>query len=328
MMRAPAGELEAEAKSNPSIVTAADPPRASFGSRLGHLIAGMRPRQWAKNSFLFAPLIFAHELENPRLILLTVAAFFLFSLTASAVYLGNDVLDVENDRRHPVKRHRPIASGNLPLRVASIAAAILAAVALAGGAAISWRLGGVLLVYLLMNVAYSFRLKRIAFVDVGVIAMGFVLRVLAGAFAIGAPPSLWIFVCTFCLALYLGFGKRKHEILVAQGAGHDGTAARKALGGYTLPRLDFALGATGLLAMVGYLVYTLSPSTTERFGYLLAFTVPFPAFGIWRFNRLITRATRASSPTEAIITDPPFLLSGLLGLCAVVTIVYFMANGR
>jgi len=298
----------------------------SIASRLRWLVAGMRPHQWVKNGFLFAPLIFAHKLNDPSLLLRSAAAFLLFSFTASAVYLGNDVLDVESDRRHPVKRLRPIASGKLPMGLASFAAAVLALASVGGALVLGIEVAFVLAFYLAMNVAYSWRLKKMAFVDVGVIATGFVLRVAAGAFAIGVAPSPWIFLCTFALALYLGFGKRKHEILAAQGAGHDGTAARKALGGYTLPRLDLALVLAGVMAMASYFLYTVAPGTTERFGWWLALTVPFPAFGIWRFHGLIVKATRASSPTEALITDPPFVINGAMGLAAVVAIVYALSG--
>lgn len=300
--------------------------RGSVALMVRSLVAGMRPHQWVKNGFLFAPLIFAHKLNDPSLLLRSAAAFLLFSFTASAVYLGNDVLDVESDRRHPVKRLRPIASGKLPMGLASFAAAVLALASVGGALVLGIEVAFVLAFYLAMNVAYSWRLKKMAFVDVGVIATGFVLRVAAGAFAIGVAPSPWIFLCTFALALYLGFGKRKHEILAAQGAGHDGTAARKALGGYTLPRLDLALVLAGVMAMASYFLYTVAPGTTERFGWWLALTVPFPAFGIWRFHGLIVKATRASSPTEALITDPPFVINGAMGLAAVVAIVYALSG--
>ncbi|AKU89943.1 Prenyltransferase [Vulgatibacter incomptus] len=289
---------------------------------LRHLGAGMRPHQWVKNGFLFAPLVFAHKLFEPALLLRSVAAFFLYSLMASAVYLGNDVLDVEADRRHPVKRNRPIASGKLPASLAAVVSVVLALGSLTGAALLVPELAGVLLAYLVMNAAYSWRLKKLAYVDVCVIALGFVLRVLAGTVAIGVPPSNWIFLCTFALALFLGFGKRKHELLSAQGSGRDAATTRKALGAYTLANLDIALAGAGALAVVSYFLYTVAPDTLGRFGYLLAYTLPFPAFGIWRFTRLVAHATRASSPTEALITDPPFVLNLAVWMAAVVAIVY------
>ncbi len=298
-------------------------PAATAGAVLKALVAGMRPHQWVKSGFLFCPLIFSRNLFHPEQFLTALAAFFLFSAAASAVYLGNDLLDVEADRRHPVKRHRPIASGLLPFRVATVAAAVLALGAVGLASLINLGLAGVIATYLVMNTAYSGGLKKIAYVDVGVIATGFVLRVLAGALAIDVPTSAWLFVCTFALALFLGLGKRKHEILQAQDAGHDGTKARKALKGYQLRHVDVALLGAGILAVASYVLYTVAPETHDKFGtYLLALTLPFPAFGVWRFNQLVSHSARASSPTEALITDPPFVINLAIWLAAVVAILY------
>lgn len=287
------------------------------------LLAGMRPHQWVKNGFLFAPLVFSRNLFVAEPLLTTIAAFFLFSGTASAVYLANDVRDVEADRRHPVKRNRPIASGALPIPVAIVAAAILAlGCVLASFLFVGTGFATVVLTYLALNTAYSFGLKKVAWLDVLIIAMGFVLRVVAGAQAIEVPTSHWLFVCTFALALFLALGKRKHELLVAADAGHDGSGARKALQGYQLRHVNHALLGAGVLAAASYLLYTLAPETHERFGSWMALTLPFPAFGIWRFRRLVDERTRASSPTEALLTDPPFVLNIVGWMVAVVAILY------
>lgn len=287
------------------------------------LLEAMRPHQWAKNAFVLAPLIFSRNLLEFSLVALAVQAFFLFSFTASAVYLANDVLDREVDRLHPVKKNRPIASGRLSPRVAWASAIVLCLGSLAAGLRLGIAFVAVLLAYLVLNSLYSLRLKRIAWVDVTVIALGFVLRVVAGALAIGVALSHWIFVCTFAVALYLALGKRKHEILAAQHAGSDKTRARKALGGYALRHLDLGLRTAGAFAVLGYLLYTLSPDTVEKFGtWLLALTVPFPALGIWRFGHLLSRGSRASSPTEAILTDAPFLTNLGIWLVSVVLILY------
>lgn len=297
--------------------------RPSAPSAIKALVAGMRPHQWVKNGFLFAPLVFSRNLFQAEHLLLALAGFFLFSAAASAVYLGNDVLDVEADRKHPVKRHRPIASGRLPIPLAAGTSLFLALAAVGAGATLGTAFAAVILAYLVMNTLYSWGLKKIAYVDVGVIALGFVLRVAAGAFAIRVPTSSWLFVCTFALALFLGLGKRKHEILVAQESGHDGTKARKALRGYDLRHVNLALLLAGTLAVASYLLYTVAPETHAKFHtWALAFTMPFPAFGIWRFNRLVGHHGRASSPTEALITDPPFVVNLGLWLVAVVWILY------
>lgn len=287
------------------------------------LVEAMRPHQWAKNGFVLAPLIFSRNLLDLSLVALALEAFLLFSFTASSVYLANDVLDRESDRLHPVKKHRPIASGRLSPRAAWTASAILCGGSLAAGLHLGLPFVGVLLLYLAMNSLYSVRLKRIAWVDVTTIALGFVLRVAAGALAIGVAMSHWLFVCTFAVALFLALGKRKHEILAAQFAGSEKTQARAALGGYSLAHLDWGLRIAGTLAICGYLLYTLSPDTITKFGTaLLALTVPFPALGILRFGQLLSRGSRASSPTEAILTDLPFLVNVAIWLIAVVAILY------
>lgn len=287
------------------------------------LVTALRPHQWAKNGFVLAPLVFSKNLFDLQHVAQAVEGFFLFSFTASAVYLVNDVLDRESDRLHPTKKNRPIASGKLSPAAALAAAAVLGPGSLLAGLSLGPAFVAVLLTYLAVNSLYSLWLKRIAWVDVGVIASGFVLRVLAGAIAIGVATSHWLFVCTFALALYLALGKRKHEILSARLAGRDGAGARAALGGYTLRSLRVALTVAGVLSVASYFLYTLAPETFLKFGtYLLAWTVPFPAFGTWRFGKLLSRAERASSPTEAILTDPPFLLNLGLWLLTVVAILY------
>lgn len=314
-MRVPATEAQREERKESSVGRAAEGALA--------LVEAMRPHQWAKNAFVIAPLIFSRNLLDLSLVASAVAAFFLFSFTASAVYLANDVLDRAADRQHPVKRHRPIACGRLSIRSAWTAAALLCGGSLAAGLLLGQPFVGVLLLYLAMNSLYSLWLKRIAWVDVSVIALGFVLRVAAGALAIGVAMSHWLFVCTFAVALYLALGKRKHEILAARHAGEETTRSRKALGGYSLAHLDLGLRAAGAFAVAGYLLYTLSPDTIAKFGTsLLALTVPFPALGIWRFGTLLSRGSRAQSPTEAILTDAPFLSNVAIWLISVVVILY------
>ena len=305
--------------------------RAPPGHRVGHmflaLLQAMRPKQWVKNGFLFAPLVFSKNLFHGELLLRAGAGFGLFCAIASAVYLANDVLDAAEDRKHPVKKHRPVASGRLPAAVALVAAAALAGAGLYGAFALSGAFATILLAYLAINAAYTLGLKRIPYVDVAVIAVGFVLRVLAGAVAIHVGASFWLFACTFCLALFLALGKRKHEILVATASGGDRAAARKALGRYSLAGVDRALLMAGTSAVWTYVLYTLAPETREHFHtVLLAVTVPFPAFGVFRFMALVDRTGRASSPTEALITDVPFAANMALWLVSVVAILYWAAT--
>lgn len=286
------------------------------------LIEAARPRQWVKNGFLLAPLVFSRNLFHPTPALHAAAAFALFSAAASAVYLGNDLLDVEGDRAHPVKRKRPIASGRLSPRAAAFAALALSALSIGGGLVLQPGFAAVVALYLVINLAYSTVLKKLAYVDVVIIASGFVLRVLAGAQAIEVPTSHWIFVCTFFLALFLGFGKRRHELLAAEEAGSTAGETRKALTRYDAGTVGRLLWLSGAAAVASFLLYSLDPETQARFGTWLAFTTIFPAFGVLRFRQLVERKDRPSSPTEAILTDGPFVVNVLCFLAATVVIVY------
>ena len=307
----------------PFVDTAGRPGPLSAGSMLLALLQAARPKQWVKNGFLFAPLVFSRNLFHWDLLARETAAFALFCMVASAVYLANDVLDAPADRAHPVKKHRPVASGRLSPRLAAGTATGLALAGTGLGYLLEPTFGACLAAYLAINAAYSSLLKKLAYVDVVVIASGFVLRVLSGARAIDVPTSEWLFVCTFFLALFLGLGKRKHELLAAQEAGGDGAKARSALKSYGLVWVGRWLTAAGVLAVTSYFLYTVAPETHAKFGsYVLALTLPFPAFGVWRFHTLVSRSARASSPTEALITDVPFVANLALWLASVVAILY------
>ena len=204
------------------------------------LLQAMRPHQWVKNGFVLAPLIFARQLTEPKSLMAAGLAFCAFSAVASAIYLLNDAMDVERDRLHPSKRNRPIASGALSIRVALAAAAILAP----GGLALAWltRPGAVMTIgtYLVVNIAYSIRLKHVALLDVFIIALGFLLRVIAGALAVGVGISPWLLICTFFVALFMAFGKRRAEL---EELGSDASGHRAALAEYNTGFVDKALAA-------------------------------------------------------------------------------------
>ncbi len=288
-----------------------------MGPALG-LIKTIRPHQWVKNVFVAAPLVFSRHLTDPAYVARTAVAVLAFCLLSGAVYAFNDVRDVEQDRAHPKKRHRPIAAGVLSERAALTSAAALAAVALGACMVIAWPLAGVAAGYLVQNVAYSLRLKHIAFVDVAVIASGFLLRVLAGAAAIAVPASGWLLLCTALLATLLGLGKRAHELSWAERAGH-ATQTRAALAGYRIPVVRVAMLVLALGTCGAYLAYTVDPHTIAFFGTdRLAYSTPFVVLGIVRFLGLALWWPKDDSPTEAMLRDPWFLaiLSG-----AVTTIV-------
>lgn len=283
------------------------------------LLRTLRPRQWVKNSFVAVPLFFALKLSDPDSVLRTLAAVALFSLISGCVYVLNDLTDVEADRKHPKKRLRPIASGDLPVRVAK--GFLLVAVPVCVGLASLLGLGyvGALAGYFVLNVGYSLRLKNIAYVDVLLIATFFILRVTAGSFAIELEPSPWLLVNTFLLALFLGFGKRAHELMVAE----DAVAQRKALAAYRIGGLRWILHGLAVVVVVVYVLYTRADSTVAAFGTdALVYTVPFPVVGILRFIFLSTTRGDAESPTDAMLRDPLFMATVVAWVVASGVILY------
>ncbi len=287
---------------------------------LAGLLRAMRPHQWVKNIFVLAPLVFAQELLNLDKARSAVAGMALFCLTSSAVYIFNDLKDVEADRAHPVKRSRPIASGQLSESAAWGAVFVLAITALGFGYWLSPFFAGCVGGYLLLNLFYSLYLKRVAYVDVLCITTGFELRVLSGAYAAAVEPSLYLLVATFLLASFLGFGKRMHELM----QGEEAEKQRSVLNQYGEKTLNTLLYATGIAAVVTYVVYTLDPATREAFGTdYLAVTSFMPLFGIMRFLQLVRRKQTAESPTEDMLRDKPFILNAIAYVVAVVVVIYF-----
>ncbi len=286
------------------------------------LLKTLRPHQWVKNLFVAAALVFSRHLTNPEYVLRTTIAVLAFCLLSGAVYAFNDVRDVEGDRAHPKKRNRPIASGALSERTAMTAAFVLALVALGGSFVLSWKLAAIAALYLAQNVAYSVKLKQIAFIDVGVIATGFILRVLAGAAAIDVPASGWLLVCTALLATFLGLGKRAHELAWAErtGQAHE---TRASLAGYRIPVVRAAMFVIGLVTCVAYLAYTVDPHTVEYFHTdELPYSSPFVLLGILRFLSLALWYPKDESPTEAMLKDPWFLLNLAAAGATVLYIIY------
>jgi 4-hydroxybenzoate polyprenyltransferase len=288
------------------------------------LVEACRPRQWVKNLFVAAPLVFAKRLNDPRPSLRALAAVALFCALSSAVYLWNDIVDVDKDRQHPLKCRRPIASGRLSIAHARIAAATLAAGSLALSLQIDWRFAACAMSYGALNVAYSLKLKHVVYVDVLVIASGFLLRVAAGAFAVAVYASPFLFVCTGLLASYLGFGKRAHELALA---GERAAAQRAVLESYKPGVLRAALYATGAATFVSYVLYTRAEHTVRFFGTTqMLWTAPFAAVGLARFFALV-RAPRGDSPTEEMLKDGLFVVNLLAWAGAITLIIYFHHRG-
>jgi decaprenyl-phosphate phosphoribosyltransferase len=291
------------------------------------VVATMRPRQWVKNLFVAAPLVFSKNLTDPALTGRALLALAAFCLLSGAVYAFNDVRDAEADRRHVRKRLRPVASGALGERTALLAAAVLAAGALAACASLSWALAGAAAGYLANNLAYSLGLKRIAFLDVVLIAGGFLLRVWAGGLAIHVPISPWLLACTGLLACLLGFGKRAHELMQAEAAEVEAHHTRASLAGYRVRHLRWAMSLLAVATSVAYALYTQDGHTVAFFGTRsLVFTLPFCLLGIGRFTQLALWRSGDDSPTDAILRDPPFLFILAAWGVTVVAIIYGASN--
>ncbi len=284
------------------------------------LLRTLRPHQWVKNLFVLAPLVFSKNLLSPPHVVLALTALGLFCLASGEVYLINDLVDLERDRAHPLKRRRPIASGALPTSLARLVAAALGPAVLLAAFMLAPALGAVLAGYLGLNLLYSVWLKHLPWVDVLCIATGFLLRVLGGALALDVPASTWLLVCTALLASYLALGKRAHELITL---GEDASTARTVLGRYRLSQLRAVMALVAVATAAAYGLYTVMASTRELFGtaYLVA-TTPFALYGLFRYHRLVFDPQRERSPTEEILRDAPFLANLLLWAAAVVVVLY------
>lgn len=280
----------------------------------------LRPQQWTKNLLVFAPLIFAVKLFDLSAVVRAGAGFAVFCALSSVVYLVNDVMDRESDRRHPLKRHRPIAADEVSVTTAIAAAVAIAVGALAGAYALGWRFGAVATTYVALQTLYSGPLKHIVIIDVLTIAIGFVLRAVAGAVVIDVYVSQWLFVCTILLALFIALAKRRHElVLLAEGA----TSHRPILGEYSAYLLDQMIAVVTASTLISYIFYTISPETGQKFGTSwLGLTIPFPLYGIFRYLYLVHQREGGGSPADLLLNDKPLLACVTLWVVAVVLIVY------
>ena len=284
------------------------------------LIRSLRPTQWAKNLFVLAPLVFAHGLLFGDLLARGLAAFASFCAASSAVYLFNDLRDREADRHHPLKRFRPIAAGTLPASLAAAAALVLVVAALAGGLWLGRGFLTLLAIYLLLNAGYTLGLKRVVILDVMIIAVGFVLRVLAGGAAVGVEVSRWLLLCTIFLALFLAASKRRHEV---EQMAEESAGRRRVLNHYSPAFLDQMINVVTASAVVSYALYAVAPETAEKYDTQdLIYTIPLVLFGIFRYLYLVYQRPGEASPTEALLRDVPFLVNLVLWGLAVLWIVY------
>jgi len=293
---------------------------------IGALVQELRPKQWTKNLLLFAGVIFSQHLTNAGMLLRAAGGFVAFSLLAGCVYVLNDLKDVEADRRHPLKRKRPIASGRLSPAAAWGALlpllAIVGAIATWLGSSFAW----VAAFYLAFNLAYTFGLKQLVLVDVFFVAIGFVLRAIAGVQLMRpvAPLTMlspWLLVCTFFAALFLALAKRRRELT---NAGEGAVQQRAVLDHYSPELVDGLLTVSAAASLMGYALYTIWPETVAKFhtGALL-YTVPFVAYGIFRYFYLVRASETTEDPSQVLLTDRPLAGCVLLYLVAVVVIIYF-----
>jgi 4-hydroxybenzoate polyprenyltransferase len=339
----PGHEMTPEVTSPPGVAAPADlgsslqlPVSKGRGGLLRGVIKTLRPHQWVKNLFVLAPMFFHKDVflrtaQGPALNLAltgrALAATAVFCLLAGSIYTINDIADVAADRLHPVKRFRPIASGVVPEGVAWAVAIALVVFSLGMSYLIAPALAVVAVVYFAENLAYTFKLKKVAFLDVGLIAFGFVLRVLAGGIATDVHVSGYMLACTALLALFLGFGKRRQELALAN-AGKQ----RAALEAYTAKSLNWAMAITGSATVATYVAYTLDPVTRAFFNTnYLWLTAPNVAFGIVRFLQIVSgkagRGVKAESPTQEMLRDVPFVLTIVVWVIVVVAIVYQLRPG-
>ena len=304
----------------PDFIDRVEPQPASVRPTALSLVLSLRPSQWTKNLIIFLPLMFAQRLLDVGSVLHSVAAFVIFCALSGVVYLVNDVADREADRQHPVKRHRPIASGALPVGAAIGWAVAIGGVALAAAFWLRPLFGVVAAAYVALLSLYSGQLKHIVILDVLTIAIGFVLRAAGGAVALAVPISHWLYVLTILLALFLALSKRRHElVLLADGA----TSHRRILEEYSPYLLDQMIAVVTASTIVAYAFYTVSPETVQKFGTdRLILTLPFPLYGIFRYLYLVHLKEGGGSPSDMLLTDRPLLVCVGLWAATVAVIIY------
>jgi len=285
----------------------------------GDWIRLVRPRQWVKNGFVIAPLLFSGEFTDPALILRALGAFAVFCLLASGVYCWNDVADRIADRTHPTKRNRPIARGAISPRAGMVAGGFLIGGALTGAWLLSPSLGVVLLVYIALSVVYNRVLKALVILDVFAIAGFFLLRLVAGSVAVSVEPSVWLLLCGGLLANYLGFTKRRHELAIM---GEGSTTHRSVLEHYDIGLLDQMSVILLSVTVVSYLMYTLTSQTAAQVGDLLSYSTVFVLYGMFRYLYLVHFAGKGGDPTETLLRDRALLIDVALWLAYCGWVIY------
>jgi 4-hydroxybenzoate polyprenyltransferase len=318
----------------PDIIERAEP-RQARGSASARppgigLLLSLRPAQWTKNLIIFGPLLLGQRLRDGRYVgtlldgqavLASIAAFVIFCALSGVVYLLNDVLDRDADARHPIKRHRPIASGAVSVSAALTTAAILGVAALGAAFWLRPAFGLLGAGYVALLALYSGPLKHVVIIDVLTIAIGFVLRAAAGAVVIGVAISHWLLILTILLALFLALSKRRHELVLLA---DEATSHRRILQEYSPYLLDQMISVVTASTLLAYAFYTVSPETVQKFGSdRLVWTLPFPLYGIFRYLYLVHQKAGGGSPAEMLVTDRPLLVCVALWVMVLTAIIYW-----
>lgn len=280
----------------------------------------MRPHQWVKNLLVFAALIFSRNLTSGSAVLRSVLAFVIFCLLSGCVYILNDIVDLEKDKQHPEKSLRPLASGKLSKQSALLAVLALGIIALGCSFWLNVQFGVIAVIYLAINLAYSGWLKQFVIIDVMVLASFYVLRAMAGAEAIRVDISPWLIICTLLLALFLAFGKRRHELVsLADNAVNHRAILRE----YSATLIDQMISVVTASTVMVYILYTVSDDAVRQFGTKeLIYTTPFVIYGIFRYLFLLHRRERGGNPSKLLLADKPLLVSIMLWLATVIVIIY------
>lgn len=286
------------------------------------IIISMRPRQWFKNLFVFASLVFSLHLLHIDYFLLTMQGFILFSILSGCVYIINDIIDFDKDRNHPEKKHRPIASLKLKKSYALTAVLILLPITISAGFLINNKYAFVQIIYFLIQLFYSFFGKNIVILDVMLIAFGFVLRAIAGSFVIEIGISHWLLICTLLISLFLALCKRRHELIFIREHGLNET--RRVLEFYQVDMIDQMISIVTASTLMAYILYTISPDVVFKFRTNnLLFTIPMVLFGIFRYLYIVYVMKKGSSPEKILLSDIPMIINLFLWFITVVVVLYF-----
>jgi len=288
---------------------------------LAYILESLRPQQWLKNFFIFAPLIFSQNVTDPVLFKRSLLAFAIFCLLSGSLYILNDLKDMEEDKLHPIKSKRPIASDKLKKDHAIIAFVVVSVISFLLCLLLNMNFFYIALFYYILQISYSFRLKHVVILDVFIVATGFFIRVIAGGLAIEVYISPWLLICTALLALFLAMSKRRHEIILLE---QDAENHRPILREYTPYLLDQMIAVVTASTVIAYCLYTISEETVTKFGTTkLLFTVPFVLYGIFRYLYLIHQKSEGGTPEVLILKDKPLLLDIVLWIVCASIIIYF-----